>query len=89
MTRRRKLVQRVVELARAGLGTHPAFALLRASIPADASFIMRTHLLDEETCRTMDGMAIMAVEQLVGLGEWTTTKRITTTSRRSEGCRWR
>jgi len=75
ITRRRKLVQRVVELARAGLGTHPAFALLRASVPADASFIMRTHLLDVETCRIMDGMAIMAVEQLVGLGEWTTTKR--------------
>ena len=55
ITRRRKLVQRIVELARAGLGTHPAFALLKASVPADASFIMRTHLLDEESWASASG----------------------------------
>ena len=40
--RRIKICNRVRELARAGLGAHPAMALLRTAVPADASFIMRT-----------------------------------------------
>ena len=62
-------------MAEAGLGAHPALALLRASVPADASFVVRTHLLREDTCRYMDALTLEAVERLAGLGVWPGGKR--------------
>jgi hypothetical protein len=73
--RRRNLCKRVAELAHEGMGTHPAFALLRAAVPADASFITRTHLLDENTCKELDRLVMRAAELLTGVEEWSPIKK--------------
>ena len=73
--KRQKVCNKVKALTEAGMGSHPAMVLLRAAIPADVSFTIRTVLMDYRVQTTLDNLMLEAVDSIVGVGELQTCRQ--------------
>ena len=73
--KRRKVCSKVRALTEAGMGSHPAMVLLRAAIPADVSFTIRTVLMDYRVQTTLDNLMLETVDSIVGVGELQTCRQ--------------
>ena len=69
------MCEKVKALTKAGMGSHPAMVPLRAAIPADVSFTIRTVLMDYGVQTTLDNLMLETVDSIVGVRELQTCRQ--------------